>query len=625
MKKILFIGLMEILLIGLMVLVAIYGQAQNVPKTLSFQGYLTDKNTGDPLNGNFDMRVSLHSDLAGGSELWFDEFSSVAVDKGLYYLILGEKKAFNLDFNALYYVEVKVGTEVLQPRLKLTSAAYGISAGNASNITAGSLGGQLVGAGVNAANVNNGVLAGNLVGTGVDATTLTTGTISNLLLDANLQDLADGSLTGSKVGSGISADNITTGTISNPRLDANLQDLADGSLTGTKVAPNFGAQNISTTGTITGGAITGTSFTGNGSGLTAIAAGNITTGTVANARLDANLQDLADGSLTGTKVNPDFGAQNIMTTGTITGTSLSGNGSAITSIAAGNIASGTIANARLDANLQDLADGSLTGTKVSPDFGAQNISATGSITGGAITGTSFTGNGSALTSITAGNINGTVAVGKGGTGTTSLTGVVFGNGTSAFTGLSSTGGSQYLRRNAVDNLYEFAGLSVVTSEIADGTITNNDINSSAGITDSKLATIATAGKVSGDAITSGTIGGSAAVNTSGNVVTTGYTQVGPSGVAVYTKKLSASISIPSTGGAVGINHLIGDITKILSVSVLIYSNTSLQVYTPGIKVTGANSEYYVSINSTAVSLTFISGNCTNLMSSTARILIFYEP
>lgn len=48
-------------------------------------------------------------------------------------------------------------------------------------------------------------------------------------------------------------------------------------------------------------------------------------------------------------------------------------------------------------------------------------------------------------------------------------------------------------------------------------IVNADIDAAAAIADTKLATISTAGKVSGNAITSGTIGGSTAINTSGTI------------------------------------------------------------------------------------------------------------
>lgn len=53
--------------------------------------------------------------------------------------------------------------------------------------------------------------------------------------------------------------------------------------------------------------------------------------------------------------------------------------------------------------------------------------------------------------------------------------------------------------------------------VADDVIDNANIKSTAGIVDTKLATISTAGKVSGSAITSGTIGGSTSLNSTGTV------------------------------------------------------------------------------------------------------------
>jgi hypothetical protein len=65
-----------------------------------------------------------------------------------------------------------------------------------------------------------------------------------------------------------------------------------------------------------------------------------------------------------------------------------------------------------------------------------------------------------------------------------------------------------------------SGAAVAYSKLAlSNSIVNADISSSAAIADSKLAIISTAGKVSGAAITSGTIGGSTAINTSGAIAT----------------------------------------------------------------------------------------------------------
>ena len=54
-----------------------------------------------------------------------------------------------------------------------------------------------------------------------------------------------------------------------------------------------------------------------------------------------------------------------------------------------------------------------------------------------------------------------------------------------------------------------------------GSIVNGDISATAAIADSKLATISTAGKVNGGAINTGTIGGDAIWNTTGNITTSG--------------------------------------------------------------------------------------------------------
>lgn len=60
-------------------------------------------------------------------------------------------------------------------------------------------------------------------------------------------------------------------------------------------------------------------------------------------------------------------------------------------------------------------------------------------------------------------VSGTLSVDRGGTGTTSLTGALIGNGTSAVTAVSGTT-KQYLRRNATNTAYEFA--SLIASDVA---------------------------------------------------------------------------------------------------------------------------------------------------------------
>jgi hypothetical protein len=94
-----------------------------------------------------------------------------------------------------------------------------------------------------------------------------------------------------------------------------------------------------------------------------------------------------------------------------------------------------------------------------------------------VTSLSVANTGFSLSSST-GNVtlSGTLDVDNGGTGATSLTGVLIGNGTSAFSALSGTA-SQLLRRNSSNTAYEFFTPSYITDNIyiSNGTLTGNRI------------------------------------------------------------------------------------------------------------------------------------------------------
>lgn len=96
----------------------------------------------------------------------------------------------------------------------------------------------------------------------------------------------------------------------------------------------------------------------------------------------------------------------------------------------------------------------------------------------------------------------------------------------------------------------------VTS-IAAGAIVNADISNSAAIADSKLATISTAGKVSGFAITSGTIGGSTAIDTTGAITTTGQATLKEIKETTFTLATTGTIALDPANGSIQRSVLTG--------------------------------------------------------------------
>jgi len=246
---------------------------------------------------------------------------------------------------------------------QLTNAAN--VAINASSITTGTLpNAQTTASSSNGANTivlrdsTGSFTANTITATDVNSTnvTATTGSFTNVL--------------GNGVAlTAINASNVTSGTLDNGRTTGNTANSAS-TIVLRDAAGNFGANTVS-------GA-----FSGDGSAINSINASNISSGTIANARTSAASANgastivLRDGS-------GGFGA------GDITSLSISGNGVALSAINASNIASGTIDNAR---------------TSASSSNGASTIvlrGASGEFAAGAITGTSVSGNGSALTAINA--------------------------------------------------------------------------------------------------------------------------------------------------------------------------------------------------------------------------------
>ncbi|MBL9001296.1 MAG: hypothetical protein JNK25_09190 [Phycisphaerae bacterium] len=198
--------------------------------------------------------------------------------------------------------------------------------------------------------------------TGLNASGITTGTLSDSRLSSNVALLstaqtftgaktftnASNAFTGSGAGlTGLNASGITTGTLSDSRLSSNVALLsAAQTFTGAKTFTN--ASNA---------------FTGSGAGLTGLNASGITTGTLSDSRLSSNVA-LLSAAQTFAGFNVFANPSNQFVGSAFVGGSFSGNGSGLTALNASNLASGTVPDARLASNLarRDAAVNSFSGT-----------------------------------------------------------------------------------------------------------------------------------------------------------------------------------------------------------------------------------------------------------------------
>jgi len=100
-----------------------------IPRTLSYQGVLTD-NTGKPRpDGNYTFKFCLYGSNSGGSPIWC-ESKSLPVKNGLFSTVLGEQALFGaaVKFDQQYWLGIQVGNEPeLSPRIALTSVGYSFS------------------------------------------------------------------------------------------------------------------------------------------------------------------------------------------------------------------------------------------------------------------------------------------------------------------------------------------------------------------------------------------------------------------------------------------------------------------------------------------------------------------
>jgi hypothetical protein len=98
-----------------------------VPRTMSYQGILTD-NLGSPIaDGNYSLTVRLYDAAGGGALLYTEVHPVVAVARGGFNVILGSVTPLSIAFDQPLWLSLQVGVDSeLSPRVPLASSAYAL-------------------------------------------------------------------------------------------------------------------------------------------------------------------------------------------------------------------------------------------------------------------------------------------------------------------------------------------------------------------------------------------------------------------------------------------------------------------------------------------------------------------
>jgi hypothetical protein len=103
-----------------------------IPRTLNYQGRLTNSSTGAPLQGAHEMTFRIYELESGGTAVWTETEAAEVDSVGVVSLILGADTPIDLVFDHPMWLEVEVDGEVLLPRREITSVPYAFCADGAA-------------------------------------------------------------------------------------------------------------------------------------------------------------------------------------------------------------------------------------------------------------------------------------------------------------------------------------------------------------------------------------------------------------------------------------------------------------------------------------------------------------
>ena len=120
----------------LLIALSFLSEAQ-VPRTLSYQGVLSDTSGVPKPDGSYTLTFRLYETSSGGSAIW-TETKTLNTKQGLFNTILADQTPFgsSVKFDKQYYLGIQVGTELeISSRIPLTSVAYSLNITNGSGFS----------------------------------------------------------------------------------------------------------------------------------------------------------------------------------------------------------------------------------------------------------------------------------------------------------------------------------------------------------------------------------------------------------------------------------------------------------------------------------------------------------
>ncbi len=107
---------------------SLLGQAAiaDIPRTLNYQGILTDNSGTVVADGDYDLTFTLYDASSGGNAVWTETHTLTVID-GLFNAALGAQTALDIPFDTPYWLGIAIDTgNDLDPRTPLTASAYAL-------------------------------------------------------------------------------------------------------------------------------------------------------------------------------------------------------------------------------------------------------------------------------------------------------------------------------------------------------------------------------------------------------------------------------------------------------------------------------------------------------------------